>query len=138
MAKTLKVIDPFLRLDLGDKFELSEDGQSYKSSVVENFANTMDNGKEFVTKYHADFIISKDYAEQMIEDGYLQEENEEANGNFVNVFDEIDNLIQQYDSELKVLDTEEGNALHPAVRLEKQTVLGNMTKLLRHLKSLKK
>jgi len=137
MTKKLKVIDPFLRLDFGDTFELTEDGKNYKSSVIEDFSNTMDDGKEYVTKYHADFMISKDYAEQMVKDGYLQECEPVQTEQFRNVFDEIDDLIQKYNSELTELN-EHGNDMHPAVRLEKMTVLENMTKLLKHLKGLKK
>lgn len=133
MAKVLKVVDPFLRLDLGDTFELSEDGNYYVSSVVEDFTDTLDNGEKYTTKYHADFTISKEYAAKMIEDGYLEEVKDKKL--FVNIFDEINTLIDKYESELKNLGNED---LPACMKVEKETVLNNLVTVLTHLRDLKK
>ena len=138
MAKTLKVIDPFLRLDFGDMFEQNENGD-YVSTVREDFTNNSDNGGTFTTKYHADFTISKDYAEQMVKDGYLQEvtnKEKEQERNFINIFDEIDNLINNYENERKAIN--EDDTVHPAVKRESNVVYTNLLTVLNHLKSLKK
>lgn len=136
MGKTLKVIDPFLRLDLGDVFEQNNDGD-YVATVQEDFTNTSDNGNVFTTKYHADFTISKDYAEQMVKDGYLEDtySKNEDEKTFVNVFDEIDNLINQYEGKRKEL---KNSDIHPAVKRESEVVYANMLTVLDYLKSLKK
>ena len=135
MTKTLKVIDPFLRLDLGDVFERNEDGD-YVATVREDFTNSSDNGAVFTTKYHADFTISKDYAEQMVKDGYLEEvATNEQSKSFVNIFDEIDTLINKYKSESSAVKTAD---LHPAVKRESEVVYTNLLTVLEHLKSLKK
>ena len=141
MTKTLKVIDPFLRLDVGDMFERTESGD-YMSTVHENFTNNTDDGKEFTTRYSANFVISEDYAEQMVKDGYLEEvseakseENKEKQG-FVNVFDEINNLLYKFNNELNEIKKSEG--VHPAIVREGEVVYTNLITVLEHLKSLKK
>lgn len=135
MTKVLKVIDPFLRLDLGDIFELSEDGNNYVSSVSENFSNTMDDGSEYTTKYNANFTISKDYAEKMVKEGYLEEVKEKKN--FVNIFDEIDKLIVKYTGELNDIEKDWADAPQ-CLKVEKKTVLSNLIKVLSYLRDLKK
>jgi len=134
MGKTLKVIDPFLRLDLGDVFEQNEAGD-YVASVQEDFTNTSDNGSTYTTKYHADFTISNDYAEQMVKDGYLEEVPDDNDRKFVNVFDEIDSLIDKYEKDRK--DMNEAD-IHPAVKRESEVVYTNILTVLNHLKGLKK
>lgn len=134
MTKTLRVKDPFLRLDFGDTFELTEDGNSYQSTVQEDFSNTEDNGSEYTTKYHATFTISKDYAEKMIEDGYLEEVADKKD--FVNVFAEIDNLLNMYSEQLD--ENNKNENVHPAIQREKEAVLTNLITVLNHLKGLKK
>lgn len=134
MTKVLKVKDPFLRLDFGDTFELTEDGNSYQSTVQEDFSNTEDNGSEYVTKYQATFTISKDYAEKMIEDGYLEEVADKKD--FVNVFAEIDNLLSMYNEQLD--ENSKNENIHPAIQREKEAVLTNLVTVLNHLKGLKK
>lgn len=135
MTKVLKVVDPFLRLDLGDVFEQNEDGD-YVATVREDFTNNADNGAVYTTKYHADFTISKDYAEQMVKDGYLEEvATNEQNKSFVNIFDEIDTLINKYKNDMIEAKTAD---LHPAVKRESEVVYTNLLTILEHLKSLKK
>lgn len=135
MTKTLKVIDPFLRLDYGDTFELSADGRSYVSSVEENFSDVRDDGSHYTTKYNGKFTISKEYAENMVKEGYLEEVTDKKN--FVNIFDEIDSLINKYTDELKNIDEDCANC-PPCLKLEKTTVLNNLITVLSHLKALKK
>ena len=134
MTKTLKVKDPFLRLDLGDVFERAENGD-YVASVTEDFTNNSEDGKVYTTKYHASFGISEDYAKQMIEDGYLEEVPDTNDKKFINIFDEIDGLINHYSKQLN--DVKASNA-HPAVMREEETVYTNLLTVLNHLKSLKK
>lgn len=134
MTKTLKVIDPFLRLDCGDVFEQNENGD-YTAQVREDFTNN-EAGRTFTTKYHADFTISKDYAEQMVKDGFLEEVREKKD--FVNIFDEIELLINKYNNELNELNSKVGSSMHPAVKREKEVVLTNILTVLDHLKNLKK
>ena len=84
----------------------------------------------------AKFTISVDYAKQLVKDGYLEEETERE-PDFKNIFTEIDNLISTYGAELKNIDNEFAN--QPAcLKVEKQTVLNNMIKVLSHLRGLKK
>ncbi|WP_173431809.1 DUF7399 family protein [Sharpea azabuensis] len=142
MTKTLKVIDPFLRLDVGDLFERTESGD-YMSTVHENFTNNTDDGKEFTTRYSANFVISEDYAEQMVKDGYLAEEVSEAKSEedkkkqgFVNVFDEINNLLYKFNTELNEI--KNSKDIHPAIAREGEVVYTNLITVLEHLKSLKK
>ena len=132
MTKVLKVIDPFLRLDFGDMFVQNEDGD-YVSSVKEEFVDHTDNGETYSSKYNASFTISNDYATQLVKDGYLEEVSEKKD--FVNIFDEIDKLIEQYEVELKDNNDE---SLHPAIKHEKEVVMTNLLTVLNHLKSLKK
>lgn len=135
MSKTLKVIDPFLRLDYGDTFELTADGQHYESSVEENFSDVRDDGSQYTTKYNGKFTISKEYAENMVKEGYLEEVKDKKD--FVNIFDEIDNLLNKYTDELKNIDEDWPN-IPPCLKVEKTTVLDNLITVLSHLKSLKK
>lgn len=134
MAKKLKVIDPFLRLDFGDMFEVNENGD-YVSSVEENFSNAMDNGAEYTTKYHGMFTISKDYADKMVKEGYLEEVKDKKD--FVNIFDEIDKLIEQYSTELQAVNEDNSN-IPACLKVEKSTVLSNLITVLTHLRDLKK
>lgn len=137
MAKVLKVKDPFLRLDFGDTFEMTEDGKGYISNVKEDFKDVRDDGSEYSTQYNASFTISKDYADQMIKDGYLEPVEEKAAATpFVNVFNEIDNLLQQYSGELSNIDN--GDPVPECLKVEKKAVLTNIVTVLQHLKKLKK
>lgn len=140
MKKILKVKDPFLRLDFGDIFERTESGD-YVSTVREDFTNNTDDGSVFTTKYHADFTISEDYAKQMVKDGYLEEVDEkqeaaDTNKPFVNVFDEIDTMINDYSTKLENLKSSED--IHPAIAREGEVVYTNLLTALNHLKSLRK
>jgi hypothetical protein len=139
MAKTLRVIDPFFVMELGDTFEYSEDSKMYVSVHNEDFYNTDNSSVESIkSSYNSQFQISVDYAKTLIKEGYLEEVPEtEKNANFVNIFDEIDNLLTKYKSGLKTIEKDMAE-LPACVKVERQTVLTNMITLLEHLKSLKK
>ena len=83
------------------------------------------------------FVISAEYAEKLVKDGYLEEmsENKSDNREFVNVFDEINDLISKYETELSQIANEDAPM---CVKVEKQTVLNNLITVLNHLKDLKK
>lgn len=134
MSKTLKVISPFFVLEEGDTLELAKDGKSYVSEYSAE-DNTFDEDKQFSSSYKSSYTISKDLADSLVAKGFLKEDVEDKNGeDFVNVFDEIDNLLGRYGNDVKNVD----KALPAALQLEQTTVLTNMIKLLNHLKSLKK
>lgn len=139
MAKTLRVIDPFFVMELGDLFEYSEDSKMYVSVHNEDFYNTDGNSVDSVkSSYNSEFSISPDYAKTLIKEGYLEEVSDaEKSTNFVNIFDEIDNLLAKYKTGLKTIEKDMAE-LPACVRVERQTVLTNMITLLEHLKSLKK
>ena len=135
MSKTLRVIDSFFVVEIGDMFQLSEDGKSYIFERSEEFHKAGDTN-ELKSTYSASFSISVDYAKQLVEDGYL-EEVEEKKQQFVNVFDEITNLINKYQTELDNIDKDMAN--EPAcMKVEKTTVLSNILGVLNHLKTLRK
>lgn len=135
MTKTLKVIKPFFVMEEGDTFNRIDNG-NYVSEVNNeyNLANDLfDDSNDFRSTYNSRFEISEDYAKALVKLGHLEEVNE----NFVNVFDEIEKLAKIYDTELDNLDKDFENA--PAcMKVEKETVLKNMLKVLEHLHSLKK
>jgi hypothetical protein len=139
MAKTLRVIDPFFVMELGDLFEYSEDSKMYVSVHNEDFYNTDGNSVDSVkSSYNSEFSISPDYAKTLIKEGYLEEVSDaEKSTSFVNIFDEIDNLLAKYKTGLKTIEKDMAE-LPACVRVERQTVLTNMITLLEHLKSLKK
>jgi hypothetical protein len=136
MTNKLRVIEPFYNLETGDELELSKDGKNYVFEVSESNASTSDSGSTNNASFSAKFTISVDYAKQLVKDGYLEEETERE-PDFKNIFTEIDNLISTYGAELKNIDNEFAN--QPAcLKVEKQTVLNNMIKVLSHLRGLKK
>jgi hypothetical protein len=127
-------------MELGDMFEYSEDSKMYVSVHNEDFYNNDNNSSvdSIKSSYSSEFQISVDYAKTLIREGYLEEVPEaEKNTNFVNIFDEIDNLLTKYKSGLKTIEKDMAE-LPACVKVERQTVLTNMITLLEHLKSLKK
>lgn len=137
MSKTLRVIDPFFEMEIGDTFTLTEDGKLYSSEHNEEFRKAGDND-EVNAIYNSVFNISVEYAKELIKEGYLEEvvENKKQN-TFVNVFDEIDNLIKKYQLELNNIDTTMKDAPQ-CMKVEKTTVLTNILSVLNHLKTLRK
>ena len=137
MAKILRVIDPFFVMDLGDTFEYDEDAKMYVSKHKEDFYKMDDSSiNEIKSSYNSEFRISEDYAKTLIEDGYL-EESEDNKSTFVNVFDEINNLLDKYKNGLETLE-KDTVGLPACVKVERESVLTNLVTLLEHLKSLKK
>lgn len=138
MAKTLRVIEPFFVMEFGDTFEYNEDTKMYVSKHNEEFYK-MDGGSidEVKSAYTSEFQISVDYAESLIKDGYLEEATEKEPQKFVNIFDEIDTLLERYKKGLDTLQ-EDCAELPACVKVERESVLTNLVTLLEHLKSLKK
>ena len=137
MTKTLRVIDPFFVMDLDDTFEYDENTKMYVSKHKEEFYKTdSDSVNEVKSSYNAEFQISEEYAKTLIEEGYLEEVNENKS-TFVNIFDEIDTLLDKYNKSLATID-EDMVDLPACVKIERQAVLTNLVTLLEHLKSLKK
>lgn len=136
MSKTLQVIQPFLFMNFGDTFELSKDGKSYIAETKEE-VNGSNSSDTVESSYYGRFTISIDYAKSLIREGYLSEVEYPTAEKFVNIFDEIDVLLNQYNTELKNINIEfEGQP--QCLKVEKITVLKNLIKVLEHLKSLKK
>lgn len=138
MAKTLRVTDSFLFMEIGDTFEYNNDTQMYVFEHNEEFHKTDDADSEVRSIYNSNFSISEDYAKELIKEGYLEEvvENPKSK-NFVNVFDEIDKLYNKYTDELNNID-EDMSTAPECLKVERATVLNNLVKVLNHLKSLKK
>lgn len=134
MSEILKVKKPFFVMEPGDTMELTGDG-TYMSVYTSDYTSANDKDDEISSHYQSVYEISKSMAEQLIEDGYL--ENTSKKGDFVNVFDEIDKMISTYEKELSTLNKDYAD--QPAcLKVEKETVLSNMLKVLSHLNSLKK
>lgn len=138
MSKILKVIKKFYLLEVGDTLELSENGIEYTNVHNEELNESDEKGSDISARFTSTYSISTDYAKLLIEEGYLAPYDEpETQKGFVNVFDEIDNMLDTYNEELDNLD--EDFADEPAcLKVEKETVLRNMIKVLNHLNSLKK
>ena len=117
-------------------FTLAEDGKTYTFQKNEEFHKAGDTG-DVNSSYSATFNISVDYALQLVKDGYLEEVNPDKKGNFINVFDEIDNLISRYDDQLKNIDLDMASEPQ-CLKVEKTTVLTNILSVLNHLKTLRK
>ena len=140
MAKILRVIDPFLVMEIGDTFEYNEESGMYVYQRKEEYyENDADSIKEVKSIFSTDFQISTEYAKSLIKDGYLEEASEltDKTTPFVNIFDEIDTLLDTYTTQLNNIDKDLKD-IPACVKIERQTVLQNMITLLKHLKSLKK
>ena len=137
MAKILRVIEPFLVVNIGDTFEYSNEEKMYISKHNEEFYKTDDSVNDVKSSYNSEFKISVEYANALIAEGYLEEATEISDKLFVNIFDEIDTLLEKYEGDLKTIDKDMSD-LPACVKVERQTVLANMITLLKHLKSLKK
>ena len=125
-------------LEVGDTLELSADGQTYESTYNEEMGNSIDDGNEVFGSYSSTFKISTSYAEDLIKQGYLKNDDiETSKSTFVNVFTEIDNLLNKYQDELRNIDEDYAN-MPQCMKVEKVTVLDNMITVLNHLKNLKK
>lgn len=137
MNKTLNVIEPFMYFEPGDVFERTEDGNYVCEDSEFTTVNNESNG-EMKTSYTSKFVISNKYAEELVKKGILEDPFATKNTEpFVNVFDEIDDMLTIYSNELKNLD-EDMKDQPICLKVEKTTVLNNMIKLLNHLKGLKR
>lgn len=139
MTNTLRVIDSFFIADEGDMFQLDKETGNYSLEKSENFYKVADDaGSDIRSSYSTKFEISPEYAEELIKDGYLENEKENKTSNkpFVNVFDEIDGLIDKYSADLNEAQNDENLPL--CLRVEKETVYNNLIKVLNYLKDLKK
>lgn len=143
MAKILRVIDPFYDMNVDDTFVLSEDGKSYVSEKTEEFhAATPEDNEDMTSSFKSWFKISPKWAKQLIEDGYLEEvspnvTSKKTNSPFVNVFDEIDKLLNSYKTELNSISDTMANSPE-CLKVERTTVLSNIIKVLSYLKTLRK
>jgi hypothetical protein len=140
MAKTLRVVEPFLVLMTGDMFEYDEETNMYVSQRKEEYYENGDShSKQIKSTFSTNFSISPEYAKDLINEGILEEatETEQNKTPFVNIFDEIDTLLARYTEQLNDVE-ENSNDLPACMKIERETVLNNMITLLKHLKSLKK
>ena len=136
MAKTLRVIDTFFCMEVGDTFEWDDNTQMYVAEHSEEFHKSDDSDSELRSSYQSNFAISADYAKELIADGYLEVVGAEKKV-FMNVFDEIGRLTEKYNDELKNLNEDMAN-MPECMKVERTTVLNNMLSLLNHLAGLKK
>lgn len=137
MTDTLRVIDSFFIAETGDTFKFSKETGRYSLEKNEDFYKIAnDHNSEVQSSYYSKFEISSTYAESLIKEGFLEEVIENNNNKpFVNVFDEINALISKYSSEL---DNNNDENLPLCMKVEKETVLKNLIKVLNYLKDLKK
>jgi predicted transcriptional regulator len=136
MTKILKVVKPFFVMEAGDTFEYDAETKQYKSVYNEEHNGSDENNSTVISSYNSVYTISEEYAKMLIDNGYLVEINDKKQ-NFVNIFEAIDTLIKEYSEELeKSLTTEDDTP--QCLKVEKETVLRNLIKLLEHLRSLKK
>lgn len=136
MTKILKVIKPFFVMENGDTFEYNADTDQYESVYNEEHNSSNEDNSTVVSSYNSVYRISKEYAKMLLDNGYVEEVDEKKR--FVNIFDEIDNKLSEYNNELYTLKTKADENTPQCLLVEKETVLRNMVKLLEYLKGLKK
>lgn len=136
MTKILKVIKPFFVMENGDTFEYNADTDQYESVYNEEHNSSNEDNSTVVSSYNSVYRISKEYAKMLLDNGYVEEVDEKKR--FVNIFDEIDNKLSEYNNELYTLKTKADENTPQCLLIEKETVLRNMIKLLEYLKGLKK
>lgn len=136
MTKILKVIKPFFVMENGDTFEYNEETNQYESVYNEEHNSSNEDNSTVVSSYNSVYRISKEYAKMLLDNGYVEEVDEKKR--FVNIFDEIDNKLSEYNNELYTLKTNADENTPQCLLVEKETVLRNMIKLLEYLKGLKK
>lgn len=136
MAKTLRVISDFFDMTPGDTFEYDESRGMYVAERSEEFHRSDDSDSELRSIYSSSFAISEGYANELIQDGVLEDASDDSK-RFVNVFDEIDNLTARYENELKNLN-KDMKEFPECMKVERTTVLNNLLSVLDYLKGLKK
>ena len=132
MTKILKVIKPFFVMEDGDTFEYNADTDQYESVYNEEHNSSNEDNSTVVSSYNSVYRISKEYAKMLLDNGYVEEVDKKAR--FVNIFDEIDNKLSEYNNELYTLETKADKNTPQCLLVEKETVLRNMIKLLEYLK----
>lgn len=136
MTKILKVIKPFFVMENGDTFEYNTDIDQYESVYNEEHNSSNEDNSTVVSSYNSVYRISKEYAKILLDNGYVEEVDDKKR--FVNIFDEINNKLSEYNNELCVLKSKDDENTPQCLLVEKETVLRNMIKLLEYLKGLKK
>lgn len=136
MTKILKVIKPFFVMEDGDTFEYNADTDQYESVYNEEHNSSNEDNSTVVSSYNSVYRISKEYAKMLLDNRYVEEVDEKKR--FVNIFDEIDNKLYEYNNELCNLKSKADENTPQCLLVEKETVLRNMIKLLEYLKGLKK
>nr|UVX55212.1 MAG: hypothetical protein [Bacteriophage sp.] len=136
MTKILKVIKPFFVMENGDTFEYNADTDQYESVYNEEHNSSNEDNSTVVSSYNSVYRISKEYAKMLLDNGYVEEVDDKKR--FVNIFDEIDNKLSEYNEELYTLSNGDNDDTPQCLLVEKETVLRNMIKLLEYLKGLKK
>lgn len=136
MTKILKVVKPFFVMENGDTFEYNTDTDQYESVYNEEHNSSNEDNSTVVSSYNSVYRISKEYAKMLLDNGYVEEVDEKKR--FINIFDEIDNKLSEYNNELYTLKTKADENTPQCLLVEKETVLRNMIKLLEYLKGLKK
>ena len=136
MTKILKVIKPFFVMENGDTFEYNADTDQYESVYNEEHNSSNEDNSTVVSSYNSVYRISKEYAKMLLDNGYVEEVDDKKR--FVNIFDEINNKLSEYNNELCALKSKAGDNTPQCLLVEKETVLRNMIKLLEYLKGLKK
>ena len=136
MTKILKVIKPFFVMESGDTFEYNADTEQYESVYNEEHNSSNEDNSTVVSSYNSVYRISKEYAKMLLDNGYVEEVDEKKR--FINIFDEIDNKLSEYNNELCDIKTKADENTPQCLLVEKETVLRNMIKLLEYLKGLKK
>lgn len=136
MTKILKVIKPFFVMENGDTFEYNADTDQYESVYNEEHNSSNEYNSTVVSSYNSVYRISKEYAKMLLDNGYVEEVDDKKR--FVNIFDEINNKLSEYNNELCVLKSKADENTPQCLLVEKETVLRNMIKLLEYLKGLKK
>lgn len=136
MTKILKVIKPFFVMENGDTFEYNADTDQYESVYNEEHNSSNEDNSTVVSSYNSVYRISKEYAKMLLDNGYVEEVDDKKR--FVNIFDEINNKLYEYNNELCVLKSKADENTPQCLLVEKETVLRNMIKLLEYLKGLKK
>lgn len=136
MTKILKVIKPFFVMENCDTFEYNADTDQYESVYNEEHNSSNEDNSTVVSSYNSVYRISKEYAKMLLDNGYVEEVDEKKR--FVNIFDEIDNKLSEYNEELYTLSNGDNDDTPQCLLVEKETVLRNMIKLLEYLKGLKK
>lgn len=136
MTKILKVIKPFFVMEEGDTFEYNSDADQYESVYNEEHNSSNEDNSTVVSSYNSVYRISKEYAKMLLDNGYVEEVDDKKR--FVNIFDEINNKLYEYNNELSALKSKADENTPQCLLVEKETVLRNMIKLLEYLKGLKK